>query len=152
MFKEIAESSPAQEAGAPVIPQYSLPMILFMFAWPAVWFLFLIHVVAPLFFTPVPGEFLPTPNFLAVMVFGNGAELIVALLLLRRERYKLTMSGLRDRVRLRWPLGWKKWGLGLSCGPAGQFMGGIALSLDRQLSHALPDTDTGGFWNRLALL
>ena len=38
MSKEIATSSSNQESGAPAIPQYSLPMILLMFAWPAVWF------------------------------------------------------------------------------------------------------------------
>lgn len=114
MSRQIAKPSPAQESGAPAIPQYSLPMILLMFAWPAAWFLFLIHVVTPLFSTPAPGEFYPTSIFLAVMVFGNGAELIVALLLLRREGYKLTISGLRDRLRLRWPGGRKKWGLALA--------------------------------------
>jgi membrane protease YdiL (CAAX protease family) len=114
MSKEIATSSPEQDSGAPTVPQYSLPKILLMFAWPTAWFLFLIHVVTPLFFTPTPGEFLPTPIFLAVIVFGNGAELIVALVLLRREGYKLTISGLRDRLRLRWPGGRKKWGLAIA--------------------------------------
>ncbi len=114
MSTEIATSNPKQESGVPAIPQYGLPMILFMFAWPTAWLLFLIHVVAPLFFTPTPGEFLSTPIFLAVIVLGNGAELVVALILLRREGYRLTVSGLRDRVRLRWPGGWKKWGLALA--------------------------------------
>lgn len=37
--------------------------------------------------------------------------MIVALVLLRREGYRLTLRDLRDRARLRWPRGWRKWGL-----------------------------------------
>ena len=133
MSTETSVSTPTQESNTPTIPQYGLSKILFMFAWPAVWFLFLIHVVAPLFFTPTPGEFLPTPIFLGVIVLGNGAELLVALILLRREGYPLTVSGLRDRVRLRWPRGWKKWGLALAA-----FVIVFALSmLSAPLSQAL---------------
>ena len=100
------------ETNEPDIPQYSLPMILFMFAWPAAWFMFLIWVVRPLFFgTPDAGEFLPTYLFFGIATLGNAAELIVALVVLRREGYKLTLRDLRDRARLRWPRGWKKWGL-----------------------------------------
>jgi len=29
------------------MPQYRLPMIHFMFAWPAAWFMFLIWVIGP---------------------------------------------------------------------------------------------------------
>jgi hypothetical protein len=94
------------------IPQYRLPVILFMFAWPAAWFMFLIWVVSPLFFgLPGPGEFLSTWLFFGIATLGNAAELIVALVLLRREGYRLTLRDLRDRARLRWPKGWKKWGL-----------------------------------------
>ena len=91
------------------IPQYNLWVILLMFIWPAAWFMFLIYVVVPLFWTPEPGEFLPTWIFVTVAILGNGAELIVALVLLRREGYPLTLRGLRERARLRWPKGWKKW-------------------------------------------
>jgi len=91
------------------IPQYNLWVILLMFIWPAAWFMFLIYVVVPLFWTPEPGEFLPTWIFVSVAILGNGAELIVALVLLRREGYPLTLRGLRERARLRWPKGWKKW-------------------------------------------
>ena len=31
------------------IPQYRLPMILLMYAWPVAWFSFLIYVVGPVF-------------------------------------------------------------------------------------------------------
>jgi membrane protease YdiL (CAAX protease family) len=95
-----------------VIPQYSLPMILFMFAWPAAWFMFLIWVVRPLLFgSPAAGEFLSTYLFFGIATLGNAAELIVALVILRREGYKLTIRDLRDRARLRWPRNWRKWGL-----------------------------------------
>jgi len=65
-----------QEGTAQEIPQYNLWMILFMFLWPAAWFMFLIHVVVPLFWTSEPGEFLPTWIFLTVAILGNGAELV----------------------------------------------------------------------------
>jgi len=98
-----------QEGTTQEIPQYNLWMILLMFIWPAAWFMFLIYVVVPLFWTSEPGEFLPTWIFLTVAILGNGAELVVALVLLRREGYPLTLRGLRERARLRWPKGWKKW-------------------------------------------
>ena len=98
-----------QEPTTQNIPQYNLWMILLMFIWPAAWFMFLIHVVVPLIWTPEPGGFLPTWIFLTVAILGNGAELIVALIILRREGYPLSLGGLRERARLRWPQGWKKW-------------------------------------------
>ena len=39
------------------------------------------------------------------------AVLIVALIILRRVGYKLTLRDLRDRARLRFPRGWKTWAL-----------------------------------------
>lgn len=94
------------------VPQYRLPMILFMFAWPAAWFMFLIWVLSPLLFgTPAAGEFISTWLFFGVATLGNAAELIVALVVLRREGYRLTIGDLRDRARLRLPRGWKSWGL-----------------------------------------
>ncbi|UCB45971.1 MAG: CPBP family intramembrane metalloprotease [Spirochaetota bacterium] len=97
------------DTGSSEIQQYSLAMIILMFVWPAAWYMLLIHLIVPLFYSPTPGEFLPTSIFLAVITLGGGAELVVALILLRREGFKLTYSGLRERVRLRWPAGWKKW-------------------------------------------
>jgi hypothetical protein len=93
------------------ILQYRLLMILFMFAWPAAWFMFLIWVLSPLLFgTPAPGEFLNKWVFFGISTLGNAAELIVALIVLRREGYTLTIRDLRDRARLRLPRGWKAWG------------------------------------------
>jgi membrane protease YdiL (CAAX protease family) len=108
---EASKSEPRVESVS--VPQYNLLTILFMFAWPAAFYMFLIYVIAPIFFTPVPGEFLPTWIFLGVIALGGGAELIVALVLLRREGYSLTVDDLRDRLRLRWPKGRKLWGLAL---------------------------------------
>ena len=114
----MSTSNPAvvseHEATTQEIQQYNIWMILFMFIWPAAWFMFLIHVVVPLFWTPKPGEFLPTWIFMTVAILGNGVELVVALVLLRREGYPLTLRGLRDRARLRFPKGWKKWTLAIA--------------------------------------
>jgi membrane protease YdiL (CAAX protease family) len=106
-------SNVEQEETTQEIPQYNIWMIFWMFIWPAAWFMFLIYVIVPLIWTPEPGEFLPTWIFLTVAILGNAAELVVALVLLRREGYPLTLGGLRDRARLRWPKGWKMWLLAL---------------------------------------
>ena len=107
MSKEIATAGPEQASGAPAIPQYSLPKILFMFAWPAVWFSFLIYIVGRQFIPE--GGVTPTRVLLAVIVLGTGAELAVGLVLLRREGYSLTFAALRDRIRWKWPKGWRAW-------------------------------------------
>ena len=91
----------------PAVPQYRLPAILFMFAWPAVWFSFLIYVVGRQFIPQ--GRVTPTWVLLAVTVLGTGAELIAGLVLLRREGHSLTIGALRERIRWRWPAGWKSW-------------------------------------------
>jgi membrane protease YdiL (CAAX protease family) len=94
---------------AAAIPQLSLWGILWMFAWPALWYLFLIYGLGQLFI-PAGGT-TPTWYFLFVLAVGTGAELVAGLVLLRREGYPLTLVGLRDRIRLYWPKGWKSWGL-----------------------------------------
>ena len=90
------------------IPQYKPGTILLMFAWPSAWFTFLIYIVGRQFI-PTGGT---TPTWLLLMIIalGTGAELIAGLVLLRREGYKLTISALRDRIRWRWPQGWKALG------------------------------------------
>ena len=67
-----------------------------------------------------------TPAWLrmGIFVLGTGAELVAGLVLLRREGYRLTVGALRDRIRLRWPRGWKAWGLA-----AAVFVVGMALSM-----------------------
>src|SRR3712207_8445083 len=81
-------TEPEFSNGQAGIPQYRLPMILFMFAWPAAWFMFLIWVLSPLLFgTPAPGEFISTWLFFGIATLGNAAELIVALVVLRSEEH-----------------------------------------------------------------
>lgn len=123
----IVTGSLQQKPSDSAVTQYNLAKILFMFTWPALWFMLLVYIIAPLF-VPV-GERTPTPIFLGVGILGNGAELIVALILLHREGYKLSISALRERVRLHWPKGWKKWGLALAV-----FVIAYALSM---LAHPL---------------
>ena len=90
--------SPADELA---IPQYSLSKILFMYAWPLAWFAFLIYVIAPLFLRP--DGTLPLWGNNLVNFLGHGAELIVALIILRREGYRLTFKSLRKRINARFP-------------------------------------------------
>ena len=89
------------------VPQYGIGTILLMFAWPAAWFTLLIYVIGKQFISR--GGTTPTWLLLLVIVFGTGAELAIGLVLLHLEGHRLTLSGLRDRIRLRWPKGWKAW-------------------------------------------
>ena len=109
MSASATPSSSPQESGASGIPQYGLLMILFMFAWPAAWFAFLIYVIGPLFLLRPDGT-LPTWGFHLVWLLGNGAELVVAFIILRREGYRLTLPALRERINWRWPDKLWKWG------------------------------------------
>jgi len=91
------------------IPQYRLGQIILMFAWPAVWFAFLVYTAGPLF-APTGGS-VPTWAYLTVSIMGNGAELIAALVILRREGYPLSLRSpaLRERINWRLPNTGKKW-------------------------------------------
>jgi len=91
------------------IPQFQLPMILFMFTWPIVWFAILIYGLGP-FFLRADGSYSSWVVIL-ISILGNGAELAVAMIIFRREGYKLTFSALRERINWRWPKSWKVWGL-----------------------------------------
>jgi hypothetical protein len=93
------------------VPQFRLGVILIMFAWLAVWFTFLIYGIGGLFI-PEAGQ-TPTWFLLSVIVLGTGAELAAGVVLLRREGHRLTYNGLRSRIRLQWPKGWKSWVIGL---------------------------------------
>jgi membrane protease YdiL (CAAX protease family) len=98
-------TKPAAAQGG--IRQLGLGKILLLFAWPALWYTLLIYGIGQPLFTD--GNTVPTWLLLAVTVLGCGAELIVALVLLRREGFHLTLVALRDRIRWRWPRGWKAW-------------------------------------------
>ena len=104
------------------IPQFNLVTILLMFAWPAAWYMLLIYVLVQPFIPA--GGVVPTSLFLLVIVLGTGAEGLVGLLLLRREGYRLSLNVLRDRIRWRWPKGWKAWGVALLV-----LVAGMALSM-----------------------
>jgi hypothetical protein len=90
-FSRIVSVGTKQAPGSAAVPQYSLPVILLMFAWPAAWFAFLIYGFAPRFVTPE--GLTPTWTYLTVSILGNGAELAAALLILRHEGYRLGPEG-----------------------------------------------------------
>jgi membrane protease YdiL (CAAX protease family) len=90
-------------------PQLGVGKIVWMFTWPAIWYTLLIYGFGRLFIPD--GGTTPTWFFLLTMVLGSGAELAAGLVLLRREGYRLTAGDLRDRLRIRWPKGWKTWTL-----------------------------------------
>lgn len=113
---------PAVDSPPASVPQDSLGRILWMFAWPAAWFTLLIYGIARQFI-PAGGT-TPTWMLLLITVLGTGAELVAGLILLRKEGYRLTFSQLRDRLRLRWPKGWKAWAIALVI-----FALGMALSM-----------------------
>ena len=96
-----------QEPGSLNVPQDGLGKIILMFAWPAVWFTFLIYIIGRQFI-PESGT-TPTWMLLMIIVLGTGAELAAGLILLRHEGYPLRMSALRDRIRWHWPKGRKAW-------------------------------------------
>jgi membrane protease YdiL (CAAX protease family) len=83
--------------------------ILLMFAWPAVWYSFLIYGIGRQFIPE--GGATSTWLLWMITIFGSGAELLAGLFLLRREGYPLRISALRDRIRWKWPKGWKAWAL-----------------------------------------
>ena len=89
------------------IPQYRLLKIILMFAWPAAWFSLLIYGIAPFFIRQDNSA--PTWLVNLLWLLGNGAEFVVALIILRREGYRLTLKALRDRINWRWPNRWWKW-------------------------------------------
>lgn len=118
------------------IPQYGLAKILFMFAWPAAWFSFLIYVIAPIFLTP--DGTLPAWVNIMVTLLGHGGELAAALIIFRREGYKLTPKALRERIRWRLPDIWWKWFVSL-----GVFITAVAavmslLPVESRIASAMP--------------
>ncbi len=73
----------------------------------------------------------------------------MALVLLRREGYRLTPRALADRLRLRWPRGWKAWGVAVLV-----FVVCIGLSMALSpVNRALASVPTcpGWIWVRIDL-
>ena len=99
---ELKQSSAQTE-----VPQLGMGRIIWMFAWPAIWYTLLIYGLGPLFIPE--GGTTPTWYRLLVIVLGSGAELVAGLFLLKREGYRMSVGALRDRIRLHWPKGGKAW-------------------------------------------
>jgi membrane protease YdiL (CAAX protease family) len=89
------------------VPQVSFRRILFMFLWPAVWYIFVIYGLAGRFV--VEGERIGSWMVLLIGVVTSGAELLAGLLLLRREGYRKGDNRWRERIRWRWPKGLNAW-------------------------------------------
>lgn len=119
-----SSESLSQDVDRDRVPQYGVGDIILMFAWPAVWFTLLIYVFGRQFIPE--GGLTPTWLLLLITVLGTGAELVVGLVLLHREGYRLTLVALRDRIRWRWPKGRKAWTLA-----------GIVFGLGMSLSMAM---------------
>jgi membrane protease YdiL (CAAX protease family) len=126
--------SPNEETTNKSVPQFSMLTTLFMFAWPAIWFTFIIYVVARQLI-PEDGS-TPTWVMFTITIFGSGAELLAALILLHREGYPLKISALRERIRWQWPKGWPAWivalivfgvgmALSMAMGPANRALAGL---------------------------
>jgi membrane protease YdiL (CAAX protease family) len=92
-------------------PQLGLGTILLMFAWPAIWYTLLIYVFLRPFIPD--GGTTPTWFLLLVIILGSGAELVAGLALLQREGFQMSIAALRNRIRIRWPKGWKAWALAM---------------------------------------
>jgi len=90
------------------VPQYKLWQIVAMLVWPVLWWLFLFHVIVPLFLLDDSGN-VSTWSVLSISSLGYLAELIGALLVLRGEGYRLTLPALKERIHWRWVRGWKNW-------------------------------------------
>ena len=78
-----------------------------MALWPVVWYTFVIYGLAALFVSE--GEKIGSWLVLLIGVIATGAELLVGLLLLRREGYRKGDNAWRDRIRWRWPQGRRAW-------------------------------------------
>ncbi len=131
-------SSPEVEPDL-TVPQFRLRTILFMFAWPVAWFSFLIYVVGPMLLRS--DDTLPTWAANLVWLLGNGLELVVAIVILRREGYRLRSPGLRDRIRWHWPKGWRRWGLAAAVLAVGFGVATLLAGTQDTIADAVPPPD-----------
>jgi hypothetical protein len=104
--------------------------------WPVVWFMFLIYVVGPTFVRP-DGTY-PLWGYNLIGVLGNGAELIAALAILRREGYRLTPKALRERINLRFPDKVWKWGASVGAFVVAVGLVLLAVPLEAKIATVLP--------------
>jgi membrane protease YdiL (CAAX protease family) len=130
-------------AGKQSIPQDSLVRILWMFTWPALWYSFLIYVLGRQFIPD--GGTTPTWMLLSVIVLGAGAELVAGFWLLRQEGYSLSGAALRERLRWRWPRGWKPWAIAVVLLIAGMGLSMLAGPMNRALAST-PGFVPPEFW------
>jgi len=121
------------------IPQFSLPKILLMYAWPVAWFMFLIYVVGPAFVRP-DGTY-PLWAYNLIGVLGNGAELIAALLIFRREGHRLTPKALRERINLRFPNKLWKWAACVGAFVVAVGLVLLAVPLEAKIATLVPPPD-----------
>jgi len=89
------------------VQQFGIGIIVLMFVWPAVWYTILIYGFGQLLISDEGTT--PTWFLLLAMALGGGAELLTGIVLLRHEGYRISIDSLRDRLRIRWPQGWKGW-------------------------------------------
>jgi membrane protease YdiL (CAAX protease family) len=121
------------------IPQFTLPQVLLMYAWPIAWFMFLIYGVGPYFVAP-DGTFpLWAENLIGLL--GNGAEITVAIVILRREGYRLTSKDLLARINMRFPDKLWKWGACLGAFVLAVVFVLALLPLETQIATLLPPPD-----------
>jgi membrane protease YdiL (CAAX protease family) len=83
-----------------------------MFLWPALWYSLIIYGITAQFVAE--GEKVGTWTVQLIVVLGPGAEMLVGLFLLRREGFRELNQAFRERIRLRWPKGRKKWAIGVA--------------------------------------
>jgi len=131
--------SPSPKADGGTIPQYGLPKILLMYAWPVVWFAFLIYVIGPTFVRPDGTYRLWGHNLIGIL--GNGAELLVALVILRREGYRLTPKALRARINARFPDKLWKWAASVGAFVVAVGLVMLAVPLEAKIATLLPPPD-----------
>ena len=133
------ERSTNPKADELVIPQYGLPKILLMYAWPVAWFAFLIYGIGP-YLVRADGTY-PLWGYNLIGVLGNGAELIVALVIFRREGYRLTLKTLRERINLRLPDKLWKWGACVGAFVVAVGLVLLFLPLEAKIATILPPPD-----------
>lgn len=120
------------------VHQYGLFKIILMFLWPAVWFSILIYGLALLFISENAG-YTPTWLVIVISLLGNGAEISVAIGILRREGEKITWNYLKERLGIRWPkAALKEWLTVLGIVTAAFVFTMLLMPLETEVARNLP--------------